>query len=251
MRPRVLVTRPAEQGPALVAALEARGMAADHVPTVAIQPAEPARLAAAVGAEPWDWIILTSVNGVAPFAAAAAVRPLDPRTRIAAVGAPTAEALAAAGLRVDHVPDRFLTVAIADGLGDLAGARVLLARADAATPDLRDALEARGANVRDVVAYRTVEGPASSTPALRAALDGAPAAVTFTSGSTVRGLLALLDGDRARLAAAQRVPAACIGPVTAAEAVRLGWRPIVVASTHTAIGLADGLAAHLALEVTA
>lgn len=251
MRRRLLVTRPAGQGSALVAALAARGIEATWVPTVAIEPADPAQLAATLAAARWDWVIVTSANGVPPLSAALTGRTLGPGTRLAAVGAPTAAALRAAGLRVDHVPDRFLTVAIADGLGDVAGARILLARADAATPDLRIALEARGALVDETVAYHTVEGPQASLPALRAALEERLDAVTFTSGSTARGLAALLVDDPGRLARARRLPAACIGPVTAAEATRLGWRPAVVATTHTAIGLADAVAARLVTEGTA
>lgn len=248
-QPRFLVTRPAEQGAALVRALAVRGVEGLHVPTVAIRPAAPERLAEALADEAWDWIVVTSVNGAAPLAAAAALHPLPASTRVAAVGEPSAAALRAAGLRVDHVPNRFLTVAIADGLGPLEGRRVLLARADAATPALRDALLARGADVREEVAYETVEGPESSRGPLLAALDERLDGITFTSGSTVRGVLSLLP--TARIATAQRLATACIGPVTAAVARRHGWQPAIVAERHTAEGLADAIAHHLAMEIPA
>ena len=251
MRPRFLVTRPAGQGAALCAALGNRGIDTVHVPTVAIRPADPAALATALGDGPWDWIVVTSVNGVAPLAAAAGSTGMGPRTRVAAVGAPTADALRARGIQVDHVPPRFLTLAIADGLGPVHGSRILLARADAATPDLHRALVERGASVREVVAYRTEEGPAGSRAALHDALAGPLHGITFTSGSTVRGLVALLAEQPAALEAARRLDAACIGPVTAAEAARLGWQPAVIAERHTAIGLADAIATRLAMEISA
>src|SRR5207302_1288455 len=85
-----------------------------------------------------------------------------------------------------HVPDQFLTRAIAAGLGDVDGRLVILARSDAATPDLAKILRGRGAQVEEVVAYRTLEGPAESRGALHRAFVGELDGITFTSGSTVR-----------------------------------------------------------------
>jgi uroporphyrinogen III methyltransferase/synthase len=123
---------------------------------------------------------------------------------------------------------------------------VVLARADAATPELRDALLAAGARVEEVVAYRTLEGPAASRDRLHATLHGRIRGITFTSSSTVRGLLRLASGlDRGR---ARSLPAFCIGPVTAATARRFGFHVAAVATDHTAAGLADATAAHFTRE---
>jgi uroporphyrinogen III methyltransferase/synthase len=141
------------------------------------------------------------------------------------------------------VPDEYLTVAIADGLGDVAGKRVVLARADAATPQLREALLAAHARVTEVVAYRTVEGPADSRDALNVALHRELAGVAFTSSSTVRGLLRLASPtgrQRARV-----LPAFCIGPITAETASRSGFNVAVVAAEHTSAGLATAITNHL------
>jgi uroporphyrinogen III methyltransferase/synthase len=166
--------------------------------------------------------------------------------RVAAVGSATAAALETHGMPVDHVPSQYRTVTIADGLGEVAGRRVVLARADSATPDLRDALVRRGAMVEEVVAYRTIEGPAASRELIRAALQQPLDGVTFTSGSTVRGLRALLSP-----ADAQRVtglPAYCIGPVTAGVALRAGFTVPVIAAPHTAAALGAAIHRHLAGE---
>lgn len=240
----LLVTRPAQQAGELVAALSARGLASVAVPTVAIDCASAAgdidrMLDTLDGAA---WLVLTSANGAEAIGArlAATGRSIPAGTRVAAVGPATAAALIAAGIGVDHVPAAYLTVAIADGLGNVRGRRVVLARADAATPDLRSALDARGAVVEETVAYRTVEGPASSRDALAAALHGPIDGITFTSSSTVRGLLRLaspLDRGRARA-----IQSYCIGPVTAGTARRSGFAIGAVATDHTASGLADAIA---------
>jgi len=250
MTPQILVTRPAGQADELRRLLVERRIEAICVPTVAIDVASAAAdldamLAALAGA---DWLVLTSANGADALAAriAADGRRLPETTRIAAVGPATAEALTAAGVRVDHVPDEYLTVAIADGLGELEGRRVVLARADAATPELGTALVARGALVEEVIAYRTIEGPGSSRDLLHAALQQDLDGIAFTSGSTVRGLTRLASPiDRGR---ARTLPAFCIGPVTAAEARHSGFHIAAIAPEHTAVGLADVIATHLVRE---
>lgn len=249
MRPRFLVTRPAGQAAAIVNALARHGIEGVAVPTVAIRPGDPAALAAALRRGPWDWIVVTSANGVPPLAAALGGGLLPVSTRLAAVGTPTAAALRAAGLGVDHVPATYRTVAIAAGLGPLAGRRILLARADVATPELREALLAGGAVVHEATAYRTVEGPPASRAPLRKALANGLDGIAFTAGSTVRGLVALLDPGE--LAAARGLATACIGPVTAAEADRHGFRPWAVAEPHTATALAAAIAQRLRLEIPA
>lgn len=242
----ILVTRPAAQAAELVAALGQRRIAAVTVPTVAVDHATAAddldrMLAQMPGAA---WLVLTSANGaealLTRMAATGIGLPRD--TRVAAVGPATASALRAGGIPVDHVPEAYLSVEIAAGLGDIRGCRVVLARADAATPALRDALRVRGAIVDEVVAYRTVEGPADSSEGLHAALHDHLDGAAFTSSSTVRGLLRLaspLDQGRARA-----VPSFCIGPVTADTARRAGFHVAAVATEHTARGLADAIATH-------
>ena len=241
---RILVTRPAGDADGLADLLAERGLESVAVPTVAIDTESTApavaRMVASLGGA--GWLVVTSANGARAVAARLGDGALPPGVRVAAVGPATAEALSEAGIGVDHVPDDYLTVAIAQGLGPLSGRRVVLARADAATPDLREALLARGADVEEVVAYRTIEGPPASRDAIRASLADGLAGIAFTSGSTVRGLVRLaspLDRGRARA-----LPALCIGPVTARVARSKGFHVPVVADDHTAVGLADAIAAH-------
>lgn len=247
MRVRLLVTRPAHQAGELVARLEERGIDALVVPTVAIDNESASRgldnmLTTLEGAA---WLVMTSANGAEAVASRlrATGASLPRELRVAAVGPATAAVLRAAGIRVDHVPDAYLTAAIAAGLGDVEGRRVVMARADSATPALRDALRARGANVEETVAYTIVEAPRASRDALHTALHASLDGVTFTSSSTVRGLLRLaspMDHGHARA-----LPAYCIGPVTAATARDAGFDIAAVADIHTATGLADAVAATL------
>lgn len=254
--PRVLVTRPREQARELVDLLAARELRGVSVPAVAIRHEAPggALDAALLALDGAAWLVITSANGAVALARRlrALRRSIPATTRLAAVGPATATALETAGLRVDRVPRHYLTVAIASELGDVRGARVVLARADAATPDLARALRSRGANVEEVVAYRTLEGPQGSQGALRAAIRGGIDAISLTSGSTARGLARLAaklptdEADRLRA-----VPAFAIGPVTALAARQAGFPPRATATVHTTEALADTIAASIAPRETA
>ena len=248
---RLLVTRPAHQAGALVAELADRGIDAVAVPAVALLPRRDAgdldQILGSLGGN--SWLVVTSVNGAEVVLERLGHRAdaLPAGTRLAAVGPATAAALRAGGLRVDHVPDEYRTLAIADGLGDLDGVRVALARADAATPELADALRARGARVDEVVAYRILEGPPASRAPLAAAMQSGIDGVTFTSGSTVRGLLKLAHATgHERITS---LPAYCIGPVTAQVAAAAGFEVPVVAAEHTITALVAAIAQHLAEEM--
>ena len=125
------------------------------------------------------------------------------------------------------------------------GDRVLLLRADIAPGALPAALAAAGAEVEDVAAYRTVPDLAGREAALRLLAAGQIDVVTLTSGSTVRNLVAALDGQRALL---ERPLLACIGPVTAEAARDLGLRVDLVAPIHTIDGLIEALVQRFAPE---
>src|SRR6202162_1019267 len=114
-----------------------------------------------------DWSALTSARGVKALAS------LPPGPRFAAVGPETARALRARGVEPSHVPGRADGADLGDTLPDVEGKRVALVRASAAGEDLPDRLRRRGANVEEVTAYRTVEGPAASAAKLRTALGAA------------------------------------------------------------------------------
>lgn len=245
---RVLVTRP-RQADELVRRLAAAEIEAIHVPTIGVRAGERERLAAELrDLCDEDWTVITSANGAAAVIDALRDSSGTFAGRILAIGPATARALRADGLHVDAIPERYLSSAIPAAMGDLAGRRVLLARGNLATPRLAARLRAGGAEVVEVVAYRTVEGPSASRAPLLATLDAGLDGILFTSGSSARGLLRLLPAERR--AAARRVPAFCIGPATAAAARAAGFLVAAEASEHTAAGLAATTIQHFATERT-
>ncbi len=117
---------------------------------------------------------------------------------------------------------------------------MLLPGADIGRDVLARGLERLGARVKQVAAYRTVT-PEEAGDKSRELLKNGVDVVTFTSSSTVRNLLGLLDGNKQRLESSL---IACIGPITAKTARESGLRVDLVADQHTVEGLVDVLARH-------
>ncbi|MEX2599411.1 MAG: uroporphyrinogen-III C-methyltransferase, partial [Dehalococcoidia bacterium] len=226
---RILVTRARQQASALSRMLAEHGADPIEVPSIEIQPPESydALDKALMNIQEYDWVVLTSTNGV--HAAAERIRQMgkDARAlagvRIAAIGPATAAALGEFGICPDYMPDTFTSEATVEGFKrfDMTGARVLMPRADIATDVLSNGLRGQGATVEDVIAYRTVIPEDAAGKAREVLESGSVDIVTFTSSSTVKNLMDLLQGDTALL---QNVRIASIGPVTSETARSLGLR---------------------------
>ena len=170
------------------------------------------------------------------------------RPRVAAIGPATARAVrefssgfGEAGPESAEalaIPEDFVSEALAERLGEVAGLRILIPGSDIARKGLGEALRARGAKVDEVAAYAT-SSAAASAEALRE-LERGFDAVLFASPSAARGFAAMIGGP-GRLGGAL---VACIGPATAEEARRLGYGVGLVAEVHSVEGLVDALARH-------
>ncbi|MBB2923466.1 uroporphyrinogen-III synthase [Cellulomonas cellasea] len=267
---RVLVPRADDGADPLVIALTAAG--AEPVPVALIQtvpPEDPTDLddlLLALGSGWYTWLAITSAAAVPVLVDRAEevgtpLAELVQGTRVAAVGPATARALRAEGVEVDLVPSGASSAAtllavwpalpsravdVPDAHAPDAHApdahatehdpgRVLVPHADLAAPTLTTGLRARGWEVDDVVAYRTVRGPDPDPQVHEDWTAGRVDAVLLTSGSTARNLLDLLGEPPAGTLVC------CIGPSTAAEAHRLGLRVDAVAEEQTPAGLVAAL----------
>ncbi len=243
--PLVLITRPAHQAESLAEMLRARGFRPVLFPTIAIRPIVPnMALDDALRRLPaYDWVILTSVNGVRfvweraeALGAAEALR----RARVAAIGPKTAEALRRRGVEPAFVPPEYVAEAILPGLGEVRGKRILLLRALQARPALAEMIAARGGEAHEVPVYDTV--PAEPDPAGLAALRRGVDFITFTSPSTVRNFVTLTREAGLNPLALPRSPqVVCIGPITAQAARGLGFTVAAVAYPYTAEGLVEAI----------
>ncbi len=230
----VVVTRARAQASGLAATLRGLGAEVVEAPAIRIVPRP-------VEAEltGYDLVCFTSPNGVGLFFGALAERGKDARalagTQVAAIGPGTARELRARGIQPDVIPERSIAESLVESLSqlDIAGKRVLIARAAEARDVLPDGLAELGAEVSVVPLYDTV-GEALDAPAVDAIARADY--VTFTSSSTVtRFLDAVGDGvpNGARVVS--------IGPVTSATARERGLEVHVEAKRHDVDGLVEAL----------
>ncbi|MBI5231501.1 MAG: uroporphyrinogen-III synthase [Coriobacteriales bacterium] len=251
------MTRSREQAAELATQLEAQGATVIEWPVIRIiepddwEPADRAIDALTT----YDWIVFTSNNGVERFFGRLDSRGLDARAlcgiAIAAVGKGTASRLDRHGIRADYVPAQFVAEGILQGFyerGVGSGTRILIPRALEAREVLPDTLREWGAHVDVAPVYRTVRGE-MAPEAARQLADGHVDAVTFTSASTVKNLVALLEeslgsAEDARSALGNAVLAS-IGPVTSEELRAAGLEATLEADPHSIPGLVEALAAHL------
>ena len=237
--PRAVVGRPDGQAGPLLAALAEAGVDTAHVPAIEIEPASRGALETAVReVAPGTLVVVTSANAIDPVLAALAAAGRSPTAqRWAAVGDATAARLREAGIDEVFVPSRADDATLADELPMQRGEAVLLPQADLADGQLAGALRGRGATVREVVAYRTVEAPERSRARLAAVLDDGPVdVIVVTSGSTARGFAALADGPaRERILA---TPVVAAGSRAAQGASEAGFATVLVAPAPDAPSLA-------------
>ncbi len=244
---RIVVTRARRQASQLATRLAQLGADVIELPTIRIEPPEDLSPLdeAARNLASFDWIVLTSVNGVDAFFAALDRVGLDSRAlatnKICVIGPATAERLAQFGIRPDAQPARFVSAAIIETLAaieDLKGRRVLCPRADVAPNDLIEDLTARGAIATEIVAYRTLPEDHDSERAAELFASGEIHWITFTSSSTVKNFFSLVRPEQ--LASCQ-ARLASIGPVTSQTIREFGLQPSVEAKSHTISGLIDAI----------
>jgi hydroxymethylbilane synthase len=241
--PRVLVPRAAEQAGELVSALLDAGIEPVPVPAIAIEFAAPAGdlEAGARLLHTYAWVVITSANGArAVLRAAERVSTALETSRFATIGPATTRVLEHEGIEVAFQPSQSSGRAMSAELPVRIGDRVLVVRGDLADEQLATALRARGAEVDDIIAYRTREAPESSRAPLRRALsEGQLAAVALTSGSTVRGLVAL---GRIESLDVLSIPSVCIGPETAEVARAAGFHILAISPSPDSGALAAATA---------
>jgi len=239
---RVLVTRPRHQSGALADRLSALG--AEVLIQPAIEISEPPDWGPADRAlenlDGYDWLVFSSANGVSYllnrlWERHGGLRRLG-KIKLAAIGPGTAEELLRFRLRADLVPGVSRAEALAGALAaEAPGRRFLLVRASRGREVLAEQLLAAGAEVEQVVVYRSgdVERP---EPGVAAALDaGRIDWITVTSSAIAQSLVRLF-GDALR-----RAKLASISPITSEVLRRAGLEPAVEATSYTMAGVVEAI----------
>jgi uroporphyrinogen-III synthase len=258
---RVLVGRARHQAGALSAELRQLGADVLDIPFIEIRkPRSVKPLDAALkNVATYDWLILTSVNGVDALWDRVAKLHLTKKSlrhlKVAAIGPATQKAIEKRGIKVDIVPEQYVAESVVKSLRKrVKGKRVLLVRARVARDVIPRELRKAGADLDVVEAYETVV-PKSSRTRLRAALKNTrrrPDVITFTSSSTVKNFVALLGPGwrgrsrppKARPTLLEGVSLASIGPITSSTLRDLNLGVDVEAKQYTIPGLIQAILAN-------
>jgi uroporphyrinogen-III synthase len=246
---RILVGRARHQASALSRELKKLGAQVLEIPFIEIrQPRSCKALDSALkNLGEYDWLILTSTNGVDAMwrriEKLKLTRKHIQHLRVAAIGPATRKAIEQRGVKVDVVPKEYVAESVVRSLRRRAkGKRVLLVRAKVARDVIPRELRRAGAHVDVVEAYETIV-PQFSRTRLRAALKNPrqrPHVVTFTSSSTARNFVILLGGSRVH-PSLDGILTASIGPVTSSTLRELGLGVDIEAREFTIPGLVDAI----------
>ena len=249
---RILTTRASKQSGGLAEPLREMGAEVIEIPTIEIKPPSSYKAldAALKNVSKYDWLILTSVNGVeALFARLKKLRIAPAKLahlQVAAIGPATQREIEKQGLRVAVTPDRYVAEAVVEALkGKTEGKRVLLVRAKVARDVLPIELRKAGAKVDVAEAYETHVPKAAKAKLNRLFSNDTsrPDIVTFTSSSTATNFLALLEKDHWH--GLREIWLASIGPVTSDTLRQAGFKPNIEALEYTMEGLALAIAKHV------
>lgn len=247
---RVLITRASKQADSLAGPLRELGAQVIEVPTIEIGPPRSyLPLDQALRQiDQYDWLILTSVNGVESlFERLKKLKLSKSRLKhlqVAAIGPATQRAIENQGLKVQVTPEKYIAESVVEALrGKTKGKRILLVRARIARDVLPDELKKSAAGVDVIEAYET-KVPAGAQQKLEKIFTGKanrPDVITFTSSSTVNNLLGLLGDNPQELL--QGVHMASIGPVTSGTLKKAGFKPSIEAQEYTMQGLVEAIVA--------
>ncbi len=251
----VMIARAENRADSLAAGLRDLGAEVILQPAIRILPPDDWRPADAALARlgEFDWVVFSSANGVrylldrcAEIGKRLSGKEIIDRAipirfnRVAAIGPGTAGELARHGFRADLIPEVFRAEALADALAKYgaAGRRFLLVRASRGREVLAERLVAAGAEVEQIVVYRSVDVDRPEPENARRLAAGEIDWITVTSSAIARSLVGLFGGDL------RRAKLASISPITSGVLRELGFNPSVEALDYTLPGLTAAILTH-------
>ncbi len=242
--------RARHQASVLSSRLRQLGAEVIEIPFIEIRPPRSYRAldSALKNISAYDWLILTSANGVDAMWTRLKTLGMTKRSlrhlQIAAIGPATRKSIEKRGFKVNVVPEEYVAESVVHSLKKhVRGKRVLLVRARVARDVIPRQLRKAGAQVDVREAYETVV-PKESRTRLRALMKKPgrrPHVVAFTSSSTVRNFVTLLGKGNAL----HGIKLASIGPVTSATLRERGLGVHIEAAEYTIPGLIRAIVAHV------
>ena len=253
---RILITREHSEG---YESLEELGAEIIEFRTIEIVPPEDwAELDNSIDKiESYNWLILTSANGVKFLFRRLFEKEKDIRDlkgiKICAVGTKTAEAINKLGIKVDLVPEEFNAEGLISAIvqkcksakerndktselpsfraSELKGLKFLLPRAEVAREVLPEMIKELGGEIDVVTAYRAVKPETHGKRLKRFLKEGKITIATFTSAATFNNFIEIAGEDAEDLL--KDVAITVIGPVTAKAIEKAGLKVSIMPKEAT------------------
>jgi len=241
---KIIVTRAREQASELTKKLEEEGAYVIEFPTIEItEPDDYSSLdKAIINLRNYNWIIFTSVNGVKFFLNRLRYYKKDIRElyglKICTIGPKTAKIFRDFGIEPDYIPEKYQAEYIIEGLKKygIKGKKFLLPRAEVAREILPEKIKELGGEIDVVIAYKTVMPKDNRDEVLDLLKKGEINYITFTSSSTVKNFIKMIDGNLSLL---KNVKLVSIGPITSQTLKNFSLNPTLEAKNFTIEGLVE------------
>lgn len=244
------VTRPDDQAGETALRAYELGALPVMLPTIKISPPETWTEVDAVldRLHEFDWIVMTSVNGIRGLLGRLWSRGGDVRSlshaKLACIGPATAAVLEEYSLRADLVPREYRAESLAEALQlFVTGKRVLWARASRGRNVLPSILTAAGANLEQLVVYQNSDVEKLPATQLEQIERGDLNWIGLSSPSIAHSLARLLS-PTARKQLGTKTKIASISPVTSAAAREAGLPVAAEATVFTWEGLFQAMISH-------
>lgn len=243
----ILVTREEKAAKGIADVIEQYGGIPHIVPLISFRPYKDEKESTYLEKlKSYDWIFFTSKNGVHFFFQKLKEHNLSlagSTTKFAAVGEKTCRALKSHGIQVDFVPKLYSGFDFAKEFVHSfpQAGRVLLSKGNLAKDTISSYFTERSMPIDEWITYETFF-PDDSEKRLSSLLQEKKlSAVTFTSPSTVRGFMKIVN-DNGLHEAMSGLAVVCIGPVTREAACKYGLTVQVVPERYTVEDMIDDLA---------
>lgn len=244
---KIVVTRSRTQTSILCEKLKRSGAEVFELPTIDINPIkDQSPIDKEIGdLKKYDWMVFTSINSVDIFMDRLFESGRDVRSlhmiKFAVIGRETGNRLRNYGLNFDLMPELFTSFGVVESFQkrdcQLKGKHVLIPGSLIARDVIPLGLERMGANVKTVAIYEN-RLPDYTVEKIDRIFGSMPDLVTFTSSSTVKNMVDILESaDRKEYI--KQIKGASIGPITSQTAAERGIEVAFEAEVHTINGLVD------------
>lgn len=248
----ILVTRAAGQSSQFTQLLQQQGATVLELPAIVITaPSSWDSFDRAIATlEQFDWLILTSTNGVDYFFdRLTALNPTNSTgqisgLKIAVVGQKTAARLEKKGFQPDFIPPDFVADSLVANFPEpVAGLKILFPRVETGGREvLVKELTAQGAEVVEVAAYQSGCATEIPTEVVAALSQNQITVITFASSKTVACVHRLFSSHAPTLIPlTEQIQLASIGPQTSATCQELFGRVDIEAVDYTLEGLTEAI----------